>query len=143
MTLNKSILLILLSLSYLKLLGQDNHITKIEFQSVSRVYYENMIITADSLVVTKKVNRATQKTTTKSAWSGKEWRLLLKDLKTVDLAGLPKLASPTQKRTYDGAKHSRLTIHDGATTYEHHFDDENPHPVLLPVMNCIKRIRQR
>ncbi len=48
------------------------------------------------------------------------------------------------KRTFDGALHGALTFTTGAgKTYTHGFDNEDPHPTLHPIMECILEIRDR
>jgi hypothetical protein len=53
--------------------------------------------------------------------------------------GLP---SPTNKRAFDGAKHSSIIITlANRETYQHTFDDENPNEKLVPLMKCISNLR--
>ena len=62
---------------------------------------------------------------------------LLKDIKTITLSEIPSLASPSMKRAYDGARHSKLSIYSEDKSYEHLFDDESPHALLAPLLQCI------
>ncbi|SMD31744.1 hypothetical protein SAMN04488029_0080 [Reichenbachiella faecimaris] len=120
--------------------AQIDTIVKIEFQSLSRGYYEHISITEDSLVVRKNENRSAEESVNKRALSKKEWKSLLKEFNHVNLESLPVLESPTMKRAYDGARHSSLKVYSTKSFYEHLFDDDNPHTKLQPVMKCIRSI---
>jgi hypothetical protein len=54
---------------------------------------------------------------------------------------MPDLPSPTSKRAFDGARHSTITIETTlGKSYTHSFDDKNPHPGLMELMEAIVQI---
>lgn len=128
---------------YAAALAQNDPIIKVEFQSLSRGYFEKVTITQDSLTIRKSENRGSAERVIPRSLSKKEWKSLLKDLSLVNLSEMPTLKSPTVKRTYDGARHSSIVIYTANNQYEHLFDDENPHLELQALMNCIIHIRDR
>ncbi|MEP4091317.1 hypothetical protein [Reichenbachiella sp.] len=126
------------------LAAQVDNIEKISFQSLSRGYFENVVITQDSLIIRKSENRGSVEQTTRRYLTKKEWKSLVRYLSKVILSDIPVLKSPTAKRTYDGARHSSIIIYttDGSS-YEHLFDNEDPNDKLEPLMKCIISIRDR
>ncbi|MEP2023743.1 MAG: hypothetical protein ABJH98_08180 [Reichenbachiella sp.] len=130
-------LMILLSFSAQ---AQSTDVESIEFKSLSRVYFEHVTITADSLIFRLKENHKNEEVINKRAISKKEWKSILKDINSLSLESIPNLESPTMKRSFDGARHSSLKIITTDTSYEHLFDDENPHKMLIPLLECIKRM---
>ncbi|HTH31553.1 MAG TPA: hypothetical protein VL946_09385, partial [Lacibacter sp.] len=76
--------------------------------------------------------------------SKEEWRTLMDCLKKVKLSEVPELKSPTMKRTYDGARHSTLTLITNETTpLTHSFDNEDANEKLLPLMKAIQKIEEK
>lgn len=67
-----------------------------------------------------------------------DWNLLVKSLSSVDLKEISTFESPSNKRQYDGAYASTITIKSKlGNTYEHGFDNYDPHEKLKPLMNKI------
>jgi hypothetical protein len=69
-----------------------------------------------------------------------EWDELLKAASQLKLTEVSTLPSPTNRRAFDGARHSTLVIstNDGQS-YTHSFDDENPHEHLRNLMDVVKK----
>ncbi len=119
----------------------QNHIMRIEFSSLTRGYHELVIITSDSLKFSR--TQASQPKVAKAhALKKNDWNDLVKALEKVTLSEIPELKSPTMKRSFDGARHSTITIAtDSKQTYIHSFDDENPHEKLKSLMSVIVKKR--
>lgn len=133
----KTLLLSLLLLSSIQASAQTPEVIQIEFQSLSRVYFEKVTITKDSLIIKKQEGRGEPEMVVKKVISKKKWKCLMKQLATIDLQQIPELPAPSKKRTYDGARHSTLSIITASETYEHLFDNENPNQQLTKLMNTI------
>jgi hypothetical protein len=70
-----------------------------------------------------------------------EWRKIIESLNGVMLREIPLLKAPSNKRAYDGARASTLTITDkkGELWY-HAFDDDMPHEALVPLLKTINEL---
>ncbi|MEO9966525.1 MAG: hypothetical protein ABJF11_12085 [Reichenbachiella sp.] len=112
----------------------------IEFQTLSRGYFEKIMINADSLIFEKKQRGETEITSSLKS-SRRQWKSVISDLSSIVLDSVPILQSPTNKRTYDGARHSELIINTDQKSFRHQFDDEAPHAKLLPLLNCLIRLK--
>jgi hypothetical protein len=123
----------------------SQEISRIEFNSGTRGYREQIIITPDSIVSIQEDIKANQKPNVKArAASPKEWSKLLDCLKDVRLTEIETLESPTMKRAYDGASHGSIIITTTDNkTFTHGFDDEDPHKKLKPLMAEIKKYRKK
>lgn len=139
----KICLISLFTLLSIHLRAQPEDVLSIEFQSLSRNYFEKVLITSDSLVKRINKNRGSEEETETRIISKKEWKSLIKDLENMDFGQIQKLESPTKKRTYDGARHSTIKITTTQAIYEHLFDDENPNRALDHLMKCIIQIRDK
>ena len=115
-------------------------ITAIEFTSLSRAYYEQVLITPDSLCNGTREAGGEIKTTCRPTTTA-EWNELLNSLNGVSISEMGKLKSPSMKRAYDGALHSslRLTTKDNQS-WNHSFDDDDPHEQLRPLLIAIRKL---
>lgn len=132
--------ILLLLFSSIKVLGQDSGLTKVEFSSLSRGSFFSISITPDSIVQTSRSfddSSQFQRATTQ-----KEWVKMNKDVKRLDLESISTLKSPTMKRAYDGAEHSKIAIYAGEKVYEHLFDDEDPNEELQALLKCILSLKK-
>ena len=123
--------------------AQDRKVEKIEFNTLTRGYMENVMITADSVIFTKGGNSKEKQKKNGRLTTKKEWKCLLKKIQSIDLSNISELESPTMKRAFDGAKHSKIVIYNNGKSYQHLFDDENPHQILSGLMICIVDIKDR
>jgi hypothetical protein len=123
----------------------SKEISRIEFNSGTRGYREQITITPDSVISIQEDFKANQKPLiTARACSPKEWSKLLDCLGDVRLTEIETLESPTMKRAYDGASHGSIIISTTDNkTFTHGFDDEDPHKKLKPLMAEIKKYRRK
>lgn len=124
--------------------AQDSNIVNmIEFSTLSRSgHYEHIIITQDSFFINITERRTnTVDTSFSSSLKTNEWQAIIQSLENIPLSEIDDLESPTMKRTYDGARHSEIIISTkNNKTFNHLFDDENPHEKLNPLMNKIESV---
>jgi hypothetical protein len=119
--------------------GQSD-IAKVEFTSLTRGYQKQVFLDKDSVKIIVDGRQEENKVMNRAMPDG-AWKDLLVTLKNIELAKLPGYKSPTNRRAFDGAKHSTITVTktDG-TTYSHGFDDINPHAKLKPLLDRILEI---
>lgn len=119
----------------------QEHIMRIEFSSLTRGYQEHITFTSDSMKYSR-VQAGHPKVAKARALKKSEWEDLLKVVQKIDLKEMSELKSPTMKRSFDGAKHSTISvITDSNQTFSHLFDDENPHEKLKGLMSAIVKKR--
>ena len=134
-----SLLILLASCSTIAQNSSD--IIRIEFTSLTRGYQETIIITNDSIKVSKAQAREA-KIDNARVLKKEEWTDLMKALQKVTLSEISELKSPTMKRAYDGARHSTITITTKTNqVYTHTFDNEEPHQMLMPLMKVLQKKR--
>lgn len=137
------LIIMLLSAACASVAQHSGDVVQIEFTSATRGYQESILITSDSIHFTK-VQAGEPGIDKTRAIKKEEWSDLVAALQKVSLPEVPELKSPTMKRTYDGARNSTITITTKSNqVYAHSFDDENPHQNLMPLMKCIKRLREK
>jgi hypothetical protein len=134
-----SLLILLASCSSVAQNSSD--IVRIEFTSLTRGYHETVIITNNSLKISK--SQVSEPKIDKARMLKKEeWADIVKALQKVTLAEVSELKSPTMKRAYDGARHSTITITTKTNqVYAHTFDDQEPHQMLMPLMKALQKKR--
>src|SRR5258705_13264056 len=87
----------------------SDHIMRIEFSSLTRGYQELVTFTSDSVKFSR--TRAGQpKIAEAHALKKNDWQEILKTVQKITLSEIPELKSPTMKRSFDGARHSTITI---------------------------------
>lgn len=121
-----------------------DEINRVEFNSGTRTYREQIIVTPDSLSVIKEDFRVNERPQIiRRSSTDREWNALMDALKNVRLTEIETLQSPTMKRTYDAAAHGSIiiTTSDGRS-FTHGFDDENPHKKFRPLMDQIRKLRK-
>ncbi len=124
--------------------AQDkSEITRIEFNSGTRVQRQQVILTPDSIRIIREDFRVDQTpNVTDRQMSSNEWQNVISSLGDVRLSEIKNLQSPSMRRTFDGAAHGSLIITTrNGDTYTHGFDDEQPHRKLRGLMSEITRIR--
>jgi hypothetical protein len=122
--------------------SQSTGITRVEFNSGTRTYREQVIITKDSVIAieedfrkdkTPKIKRRVTKS--------QEWNNVVDAAKGINISGIENLKSPTNKRDYDGASQGSLIITTSDNkSFNHAFDDEEPHESLQPLMKSIRKV---
>lgn len=123
---------------------KNSDVVKIEFTSLSRGYSKQITITMDSLFKSANEGRGSEIQSMKRKLSSKEWDKLTQALGNISIAEIGDFKSPTMKRTYDGARHSSISIttSKGEIT-THQFDDEQPHEKLQKLMNEISKLASK
>jgi len=123
---------------------KESDVTRIEFNSGSRTFREQIILTRDSIIVVKEDFRIDLKPQIKrKSMSAKDWQGLMEIADRIDIKSIGELKSPTDKRTYDAASHGSLIISTkNNKSYTHGFDDEEPHAKLKPLMTEIGKFRK-
>lgn len=122
---------------------QSAEIARVEFNSGTRAYREQLIVTKDSLSVIKEDFREDDRPQIiRRPTTAREWKSVLSSLSKVRLSEIDNLESPTKNREVDAAAHGSIIItsSDGQS-YTHGFDDENPHKSFHDLMSCIRKLR--
>ena len=136
-----SLLAIILLVGCASVAQNSDHIMRIEFSSLTRGYLELVTFTNDSVKFSR-TQAGHPKIAKAQALKKNDWQELVKAVQKITLSEVPELKSPTMKRSFDGARHSTITIiTDSNQTYIHSFDDENPHEKLKALMNVIIKKR--
>lgn len=140
MTLLKTgLLMLFLTLQMHQMNAQNDTLSSIEFNSMTRGYQENVLLTIDSFSY-RRMER-NDSLVFSSAMTKKMWNKLINALPSQKFVEINELPAPTQKRNYDGARHSTLTLNASSDTYSHSFDDENPNEKLQALMKQIICLR--
>lgn len=106
---------------------------KISYEAISRGYFKSISFENSKIMYTNDINR--QKIDTLSI-SAKEWKALVDIVNSLNLKSLENLKAPTDKRLYDGAAHSTLSIttkNEGYTTPS--FDEGFPPNEIAPLVD--------
>lgn len=119
--------------------GQSD-VSKIEFTSLTRGYQKQVFIDKDSLTVLID-GRQSENRIVKRKLAAGEWKTLTDELKNIDPTKLPEYKSPTNRRAFDGAKHSTVKLISGnGSEFSHTFDDLEPHKDLKKFLNLILKM---
>lgn len=115
---------------------------RIEFNSGTRMYREQFIFTADSVITVKEDFRNNDHAENiRRKTKPSEWKSLVESLKGVKLESVAQLESPTMNRAADAAAIGTIIITTSDNkSYTHEFDDENPHQVFKPLMKQVKKL---
>ena len=143
---NILIIICLLAFGNLAQCQSGKSISQIELSKTTRGHQEFIRITPDSVNVYVESHHSTEKPVTKYGRKIEpaEWTELVKITQQLKLEDIPKLPSPTMKRAVDAAMHSTIIIQtsDGKS-YEHGYDDEDPHKDLKPLRREIRKVSGR
>lgn len=119
---------------------KPDDVTRIEFTSTTRGYQEQLTVNSDSIIFIYTSNIDHQQKREAKANHRQEWKRILETVENLDWTTFDNLSSPTNKRAFDGAKHSSIVITTRTEgTHNHTFDDENPNPALNNLMKCIRQ----
>jgi hypothetical protein len=119
---------------------RPDEVQRIEFTSTTRGYQEQLVLNSDSIVFIYTSNVDRKEKREAKANHKQEWKRILQTVDNLEWTAFDALPSPTNKRAFDGAKHSSIIIttrNDG--THNHTFDDENPNGKLSNLMKCIQK----
>jgi hypothetical protein len=121
----------------------QNEISRIEYESGTRTFREQIIITADSIItIQEDFRKRPEPVVVRKKTSANAWRKVTAALqvKPEELEGLK---APSDKRTYDAASHSSIKITVGnSKSYSHGFDDDDPNDKLKPFLKTILDLKQ-
>jgi hypothetical protein len=114
-------------------------VKNITFTSITRGSRKEILVTSKGIkLVEQKLGN--EEKSTMYPIATEDWDKLISILKTINRREIDGLESPTNKRQYDGAMASTITIKYKGKTYQHGFDDVDPHEKLKPLLNEIYRI---
>jgi hypothetical protein len=122
---------------------KQDDITAITLTKQTRGYVEEVVISRDSVHAMIENHRAPEQSKHfDSSIDQDEWASVVMTLNNVDLPEVDGLQSPSTDRARDAAMQSTIVISfkDGKSV-SHSFDDENPHPDLMPLLDAIKGFR--
>jgi hypothetical protein len=134
-------LLILMS----QCMGQTSgSIVRVEYNSGTRTFRQQVIATPDSLISIEEDFRIHLKPVIKGrALSDEEWNALTGKLGRVQLSEIDELKSPTNRRTVDAAAHGSLIITTSdKKSFTHGFDDQEPHEILQPLLTELLKLKK-
>jgi len=131
-----------LLLSFISLLAGCQSIADIKFTTGTRGYNKEIVVGQKTISVHEQNFREPDKeiNTTREIKKG-EWKKVIQSLNGVMLREIPLLKAPSDKRTFDGARSSTISITDKKGKIWHHsFDDESPNEALVPLMTVISEL---
>lgn len=133
-------MMFLVSLAMAAARCQDTQLAKVEFTTFTRGYQKQLFISPDSLVQIID-GRQSENGIIKRKLAPGEWDTLTLAVRDLEMKEVSTLQAPSNRRTFDAARHSviRIELANGQTV-EHNFDDEHPHPRLKPLMDEIIRM---
>lgn len=137
----KAVLPIIL-FSFISVMAGCQSIYDIKFTTVTRGYNKEIVVTPKIISLHEQNFREPDKEKN-TTWEIKkeDWKKVTQSLEGVMLREIPLLKSPSDKRTFDGARTSTISITDkkGKIWY-HAFDDESPNETLVPLMTVITEL---
>lgn len=118
--------------------AQDqSDIVKITFQTATRGYQGNIMFTSDS-IVRQEASGTIQPKIKRISNTSQQWKSMLSLLENLDVTNIGSLQSTSKKRAVDAAHHSSIIITTvTGNSYQHNFDNEQPHPKLKSLMQQI------
>jgi hypothetical protein len=126
-----------------RLQTKPDEVQRIEFTSTTRGYQERLVIDADSIVLVYAGQVDRKEKRTAKANNKQAWKNIIQTIDNIDWSAFDTLPSPTNKRAFDGAKHSSIIITTRTEgSHNHTFDDENPNSKLLNLMKCIQQQKE-
>jgi hypothetical protein len=115
----------------------QSEVAKIEFSSLTRGYQKQVFIDKDSLIVMVD-GRQDDNKVVKRKIAPEVWQGLVGELRNVKVKDMESYKSPSNRRAFDGAKHSTIrVISADGTAVSHTFDDLDPHADLKQLLKLI------
>lgn len=105
----------------------DGDSIKIEYKAYSRGFYQTISVAHQMVFVTK--NREEKPVGFKL--SDADWNSIIRAVQELELASLPRVKAPTEKRFYDGAAIANLKITKQGKTYESQSFDHGYPPLEI------------
>lgn len=114
---------------------------KISYQAISRGFYKQL--TFEEARMTYSEDRNLLRIDTFKI-SKNEWKQILELTNKLDLESLENLKAPTDKRLYDGAAHTTITVNlDGKSFNSSSFDEGHPPSELEALVNKMLTISEK
>ena len=111
----------------------------IQYEANTRGFYQKLIVQNHTISSTD--DRKGLKTPIVQKISDADWNVLISEFNKVDLAGLPNLKAPTEKRFYDGAAIAGLKIIFKGKTFETtNFDHGFPPMEIQKVVEIVNSL---
>lgn len=116
-----------------------NDIEKITFKTSKRNgEVKKLEFSPKRVVLTIENNKEGERSNQSRKLSKRKFKRILRNLEKVELTSIPSLQSPTNKRAFDGADHSIISISlKDNHVYKHRFDDLNPHISLKALLDSM------
>lgn len=112
--------------------------SEITFQSQARIgELKEIRITPDSVHYRGGNLRNGGLTENRKCLATKAKKQLQKVIKNLNGTDISNLTSPSNKRAFDGASHSQISIKTEKDQSDHYFDDESPHEKLAPLLKIM------
>ncbi|HYF67233.1 MAG TPA: hypothetical protein VD884_03815 [Ohtaekwangia sp.] len=116
--------------------GQSD-IAKIIFKTASRGYQGSIIFTSDS-IIRREASGTIQPKIKSISNTSQQWNNMVSLLENLDITNIGSLQSASKNRAVDAAHHSSIIITTAVgNSYQHNFDNEEPHPKLKALMEQI------
>lgn len=116
----------------------QNNIANAEIQYTANTRGFHLKITIANQKATISQGRGIENPSVEMAISDADWKELVTEFKKINLAAIPKLKDPTQKRFYDGAAIANLKVQYQGTNYESvAFDHGFPPAAIEKLVNKI------
>jgi hypothetical protein len=127
-----------------QLFGQTADVKKIEFITLTRGANEKVLITKDCVSIVRQGRTDEKEINAKMKLQKGDWQMLLNSIEDISLTEVPAYQAPTNKRAYDGAWHSSITITTkDEQSFGHSFDNEDPNEKLQVLMKRIRMLAER
>jgi hypothetical protein len=125
--------------SLISIMAGCQSVYDIKFTTSTRGYNKEIVVSPKTISLHEQNFREPGKEKN-STWEMRreDWKKITESLDGIMLREIPLLKAPSDKRTYDGARASMLSITDKKGKIWHHsFDDEDPNEALKPLMKLI------
>lgn len=115
--------------------------SEITFQSQARSGdFTEIHITQDSVHYRSGNLRSNDLNEVHECLKSNDKKQLTKTLKAFDQVDFKNLEAPSNKRAFDGARHSQLNVKTANNQIDHYFDDELPHEKLVPLLMVMLKL---
>lgn len=124
-----------------KLSNQDSKDLKLTYHAISRGFFKTIGFEDSKLIYSEDPNLKSIDT---FDISKKEWLEITETLNKINLNVLETLKSPTEKRLYDGAAHTTITVVSTRKTYtSSSFDEGHPPAEIEELINKMLTISEK
>lgn len=118
--------------------------SEISFQSQARSgHFKELRITQDSVHYRSGNLRSKNLQEVHECLKRNDKKQLTKTLKALNQVDFERMEAPSNKRAFDGARHSQLNIKTATNQFDHYFDDELPHEKLVPLLKIMLNLTEQ